>query len=175
MNVKKKIDKSFLILIIMFAIISIVSLYCARIYTPVDLGNLALKQSIWYLVGFWIILFVTKCKNDYFYDRAHIFYIIGVVALIYLLFFGTPINGSKCWIVLPGLGTIQPSEFMKFFLMIMLGRMIRKFKNNYPEPTNKEEFLFILKTLVVVMIPSILTFLEPDTGAVIIYLIIYIR
>ena len=37
----------------------------------------------------------------------------------------------------------------------------------------KQEFIFILKTLGIVLIPSILTFLQPDTGAVIIYFIIY--
>ena len=37
----------------------------------------------------------------------------------------------------------------------------------------KQEFIFILKTLVIVLIPSILTFLQPDTGAVIIYFVIY--
>ncbi len=34
--------------------------------------------------------------------------------------------------------------------------------------------MFLLKTFIVVLIPSILTFLEPDTGVVIIYFIIYI-
>ena len=40
------------------------------------------------------------------------------------------------------------------------------------QPTVKEEFKFLIKVLILVGIPSILTFIEPDTGAVIIYLII---
>jgi len=35
-----------------------------------------------------------------------------------------------------------------------------------------EEFKFIIKVLIVVFIPSILTFLQPDTGVVLIYLLI---
>ena len=52
--------------------------------------------------------------------------------------------------------------------------MINNFRLDYEEPSIKEEFMFLLKTFIVVLIPSILTFLEPDTGVVIIYFIIYI-
>ena len=37
-----------------------------------------------------------------------------------------------------------------------------------------DEFKFLLKVLIVVGIPSILTFIEPDTGAVLIYFVITI-
>ena len=62
---------------------------------------------------------------------------------------------------------------MKIFLMLTLAVMIKEYKLQYKNPSLKEEFIFILKTLLIVLIPAILTFLEPDTGAVIMYLIIY--
>ena len=90
-----------------------------------------------------------------------------------LLLFAEPVNNSKCWFTIPGIGSIQPSEFMKIFIMLMLATMIHNFRSDYKNPSLKQEFIFILKTLVIVLIPSVLTFLQPDTGAVIIYLIIY--
>ena len=57
--------------------------------------------------------------------------------------------------------------------MLTLATMIHDFRASYDAPTITEEFIFILKTLIVVLIPSVLTFLQPDTGCVIIYLIIY--
>ena len=63
---------------------------------------------------------------------------------------------------------------MKIFIMITLAAMIHNFRMKYDNPTMKDEFKFIINTLIVVLIPSILTFLQPDTGCVIIYLIIYI-
>ena len=63
---------------------------------------------------------------------------------------------------------------MKIFLMLTLATMIHNFRANYDNPSIKEEFIFILKTLLIVLIPSVLTFLQPDTGCVIIYLIIYV-
>ena len=56
--------------------------------------------------------------------------------------------------------------------MLFLGVMIYNFRKDNDSPTILEEFIFILKTFVMVLIPSILTFLQPDTGAVIIYLVI---
>ena len=63
---------------------------------------------------------------------------------------------------------------MKIILIIVLGNMIDNFHNNYNDPTVMEEFKFLCKVFIVVLIPSILTFLQPDTGAVIIYLVIYL-
>ena len=57
--------------------------------------------------------------------------------------------------------------------MLTLATMIHNFRSDYNNPTMKDEFVFILKTLLIVLIPSILTFLQPDTGCVVIYLVIY--
>lgn len=110
--------------------------------------------------------------NRFLYNNAWIFYIIGVLSLILVLFFGINVNNATCWFKIPFLGTIQPSEFMKIFLIITLSRMISDFNTNYPNPDIIDELKFIIKVLVIVLIPSILTFIEPDTGAVIMYLII---
>ena len=61
---------------------------------------------------------------------------------------------------------------MKIILIIVLGRMINDFKEKYNTPTLKQEFIFLIKVCIVVGIPSILTFLQPDTGVVLIYLLI---
>lgn len=61
---------------------------------------------------------------------------------------------------------------MKVFLIIILSKLIKDFNEQYLSPTIKEEFKFLLKILIIVAIPSILTFIQPDTGAVMIYLII---
>ena len=156
------------------AIISVVTIYSAMSYTSPTLGNLALKQFIWYLVGCVLVFILIKLKNEYLYRHTWFLYIFGNLLLLGLLFFAEPVNNSRCWYIIPGVGSIQPSEFMKIFIMLTLATMIHNFRNDYDSPTVREEFIFILKTLGIVLIPSVLTFLEPDTGSVIIYFIIYI-
>ena len=152
-------------------IISLLSIYSAKIYTNTDLGNLVLKQLVWYLIGFIFIAFIFRLKNNYIINHSRLIYFIGIISLLLLLIIGTPINGSKCWFVIPGIGSIQPSEFIKIFIILYLSTVINNFRKKY---TMFDEFKFIINTLLIVLIPSILTFLQPDTGAVIIYLIIYI-
>jgi len=90
------------------------------------------------------------------------------------LFFGSSINNARCWFQIPYIGSFQPSEFMKIILIIIISKMTNEYNEKYNSPTIKEEFIFLLKILFVVAIPSILTFLEPDTGVVLIYILITI-
>lgn len=169
----KRLNKKILIPICVMAIISIITIYSALTYTSSELGNLALKQALWYFIGALLVAFLIRMKNEYLYRHTIFLYIIGNILLLGLLLFADPVNNSKCWFTIPGIGSIQPSEFMKIFLMLMLATMIHNFRSDYNNPSVKEEFLFILKSFTIVLIPSILTFLQPDTGAVIIYFIIY--
>lgn len=110
--------------------------------------------------------------NKFLYNNAWIFYISGVILLLLVLFFGIDVNNARCWFKIPYVGTIQPSEFMKVFLIIILARLINEFNEVHINPSVMDEFKFLLKIMLIVFIPSALTFIEPDTGAVIIYLII---
>lgn len=169
----RKIDMSILVPIILFAIISILTINSASTYISATQGNLVLKQIIWYSIGTILVTIIMHYKNDYLYRNAFILYILFCILLLLLLFFGTPINNSKCWFTIPGIGGFQPSEFMKIILMLVLAVMINNFKTNYDNPTIKDEAIFIFKTLIILLIPSVLTFLEPDTGSVIMYFVIY--
>lgn len=131
-----------------------------------------IKQIVWYGLGIFIAYIMMTFGNKFLYNNAYILYIIGVILLFLVLFLGKDVNNARCWFVIPYIGSFQPSEFMKIFLIILLSRMINDFNENYIQPTVKEEFIFLIKVLVIVGIPSVLTFIEPDTGAVIIYLII---
>ena len=165
-----KIDYSILVCVILFAIISVISILSAQ--NLISENNLVFKQIMWYIIGFVLIYFIMFTGNKFLYKNAWILYIIGVLSLLLVLLFGTPINDARCWFKIPGIGNIQPSEFMKIILIIFLGKVINDFKEKHPTPTIKQEFLFLLKIIVIVGIPSILTFLEPDTGVVLIYLLI---
>ena len=165
-----KIDISILLCIILFAIISIVTISSAQ--QLLTENNLVFKQIMWYVISFILIYFVLFIGNKFLYKNAWILYFIGIISLILVLLFGATINDAKCWFKIPGIGNVQPSEFMKIILIIVLGKVINEFKGKYPIPTIKQEFLFLIKIGIIVGIPAILTFLEPDTGVVLIYLLI---
>lgn len=169
---KYKVDKGILIPMILFAIISVVTIYSAQSLLPSYMHDLALRQTAWYFIGFLIAYFIMFIGNDFIYRNIWILYGIGILALVGLFFFGTTINEARCWYTIEGIGTIQPSEFMKIILIMTLGSMIHKFNENFSNPSIMEEFKFLIKVGIVVGIPSLLTFMQPDTGVVLIYLLI---
>lgn len=173
-NMKKKyiLDPYLILFLTVFFIISVATIYSAQTILKDEYQSLAIKQIFWYIAGIFTIYIITKIKNDSILKITLILYIIGNVFLLLLLFFGTNINNAKCWFTIKGIGTIQPSEFMKIILIITIAKMINNFHQKYINPTVKEEFVFLIKVGATVLIPSILTFLEPDTGVVLIYLLI---
>ena len=171
---KYKIDNILLILLIIFASISTISIISAQKLLGSSFQDLYLRQIIWYIIGFIIVYFTMFLGNNFFLKNHKLFYIIGIISLILVLIFGKEINYAKCWFQIPGIGNVQPSEFMKIILIITLSNTINKFHEEYNNPSIKQEFKFLLKILLIVLIPSILTFLQPDTGVVLIYLLITI-
>jgi len=169
---KYKIHPWLIIILFSLIIISLITIGSAEKLISND--NLVIKQALWYIVGFILIFIIMKIGNEYIYKNIFILYIIGILSLIGLLIFAHPINNAKCWYSIPKIGTIQPSEFMKIILIITLATTIKKFNDKYPNPTIIEEFKFLIKVIIIVLIPSILTFLQPDTGVVLIYLLITI-
>lgn len=169
---KYKVEASILIPILLFFLISIVSIYSTKSLLPNEYSNLWSKQISWYIIGIALAYSTMFVGNKFLYNNAYILYIIGVIMLVLVLFFGINVNNATCWFKIPFIGTFQPSEFMKIFLIITLSRMITDFNDTYKNPDIVDELKFLLKVMIIVFIPSILTFIEPDTGAVIMYLII---
>ena len=165
------IDIKLLLFILIFMTISIITINSSMLYLPKYLGNLALKQFIWYILGFSLIMisFFINFKN---YRYSFYFYLFNILLLLFLLIIGKDINGSKCWLIIPTIGSLQPSEFMKIALIIYYSKVISNWSIKDNRNTFKNEFILLLETFIILVIPSILTFLEPDTGAVIMYIVI---
>ena len=165
-----KINFNIIISICIFFILSTLTIYTTKQFLKESLSNLYLKQIIFYLIGTFTAIFITF-KGFNLLKKYHLLIYIGInILLLFLLIFGYPVNGSKCWLFI-GPISFQPSELMKISLIITLASFIYQFKLK-KNISLKDEFLLILKLLIITLIPSILTFLEPDTGVVIIYFLI---
>lgn len=167
---KNKIKYEIIIPLIIFFIISVTSIYSATL--NFSSNQIVTKQVIWYLIGF-IILAITANKNlRRITNLSFLLYLIGNVLLFLLLIFGTEVNGSKCWFVIPKIGSFQPSEFMKLILILVNAKIFEIHNKKHPNGTLKSDIKLFFIILIVTLIPSLLTFLEPDTGMVIIFFLI---
>ncbi|MBR3661389.1 MAG: FtsW/RodA/SpoVE family cell cycle protein [Bacilli bacterium] len=167
-----KTNLNIIISLFIMMIISILSIYAATTFLKPEFNNIYLKQLIFYIIGIGLIIFI-KYKGFNLLKKYHLLIYIGInILLLSLLLFGININGSRCWIYI-GSFSFQPSELMKISLIITISCTINKFKKK-KKNTIKDEFILLGKLFILTFIPSILTFLEPDTGVVIIYFLIFI-
>lgn len=164
---KKVLNSKFLFFIplLIIMIISFLDMYNAKYLSTLYNNNLT-KQIIWYTLGIIILLLFRKINTSFIFKYAKYFYILSILLLIYVLIFGKVINGARAWITIKGL-SFQPSELAKLSLALMLSNTLNSFANT----DIKSEALFILKVFILTVIPSILVFLEPDTGAIIFFLV----
>lgn len=167
---KEKTKYEIIIPLIIFFVISVISIFSASL--SINSKQIVTKQVIWYLIGFIILIITPKKIINKIIDNSFIFYLIGNAFLLLLLIFGTEVNGSKCWFILPGIGSFQPSEFMKLILILTNAKIFNMFDLRYKKRSMKEDIKLFFIILLITLIPSILTFLEPDTGMVIIYFLI---
>lgn len=119
-----------------------------------------IKELIFIIIGF-IFYYLTKyIKLNIIKKYIKYLYFINIILLILVIFIGKDVNGSKAWFDL-GFISFQPSELMKLILILYLNTI-----------NHEHSFKYLLKSILITLIPSVLVFIEPDTGAVIIYLLI---
>ncbi|WP_309498547.1 FtsW/RodA/SpoVE family cell cycle protein [Sulfurovum sp.] len=127
------------------------------------------KQMIYYFLAFIIFsvsVFVPWRQIMWWF--VPLLYISNLVLLIAVEFVGKSILGAQRWIEIPGLGvTIQPSEFMKVSVFMLLGYLISR---NPPKEQGYGVFQFI-KLSIVIIIPFLLIAKEPDLGTALVLLI----
>ena len=152
---------------IFFSIVSLISIFSAKALSNSSLGNIFIKQIIFYAIGVVVLVFSYYNKKR-ITKYSTLLYIFFCILLLLLLFMGISINGSRCWLII-GPISFQPSEFMKIILIIEISKVLSK---NRSKKNMKKEFKMLLIVFALLLIPSVLTFLEPDTGVVLIYFII---
>lgn len=177
-NVKKRffLDYSILIPFLILGIIGIIMVYSASSYmllmTKSNPATAALKQAAFFVVGLIAILFIYKMKTSVYQNRRFMMTMIAVIAgiLVLTLFFGEERNGSRAWIDLPGIGQIQPGEFLKiliiWYLAFIFSRRQKTLANNFWQAT--------LKPLSLVGALILLVLLQKDTGGAVILVLITI-
>ncbi|MDK2800742.1 MAG: rod shape determining protein RodA [Clostridiales bacterium] len=120
------------------------------------------KQVAWFILGLIVMGVIISIDYNTFGHLATYMYVTGILLLIAVLFVGTEINGAKSWFVIKGLGSIQPSEFVKIIVIISFAKHIEKIKENNDTDINALKNLFIL--MLHMMLPILLIMKQPDWG-----------
>ncbi|WHY77967.1 FtsW/RodA/SpoVE family cell cycle protein [Neobacillus sp. WH10] len=168
---RKKADRfdwTLTLLLFLFFLVSCAAIYSAQASGQYGGKNFLVMQVFWYGIGAAIIS-VSIFIDGYQYKRLSWYlYGFGLILLIGVYVAPETIapvrNGAKSWFVIKGIGQIQPSEFVKIFLILALSRLITTHHEKHIEKSLKTDFLLLLKLGITTAVPLGLIMLQPDLG-----------
>ena len=143
------------------AVLAICALGLAMIYSTTGGAGPVYWTQV-YALGIGAMALVLCLTFDYrsLADKSHFFYLAMIAALIGVLFFGAVRGGSRRWIDL-GTFNLQPSEFAKATLALMLAKMLGEERR--PALTNTDLAIAVVLTAV----PFFVIARQPDLGTAI--------
>jgi len=111
-------------------------------------------QVLWVVVGSILAVAVAFIDLRFFEQLAPVFFWLAVGLLVGVLIFGREINHSRRWLF-----GVQPSEFVKVAMVLMLARFFHGERN--PE---RYTLRMLLRPMVYILVPMILILMQPDLG-----------
>lgn len=91
-----------------------------------------IKHTAFLIGGIFVVWFMQNLKLHQIKGLTSVFYWIGLIGLIWAQFdSGSRINHSARWINVFGLFTIQPMEFAKMGIIMMVARILASHQNEY--------------------------------------------
>ncbi|MED3645984.1 rod shape-determining protein RodA [Halalkalibacterium halodurans] len=166
----QQIDYTLIFLVFLLMCISFLAIYSGTTEQYVDYEEMGRdfflkKQIVYYVIGFIVMVAIMTFDYELLKNFSIPFYVIGLLLLIYVEFNGIVQNGSQRWMKLFGVGpAFQPSEFMKFFLIIALAHMLYLLTTNRTDKSLKGDLVLLGKILAVGMPPFLLILKQPDLG-----------
>ena len=128
----------------------------------------ARKQLLGMILGFTAMIIVSFINYQFILKFQWIIYFSAVVMLLAVLLFGVEVNGAKRWFSLGSFGTIQPSEFAKIMMIIVLTHLIMDHRDHISQI---KSLLFIG---IIYMVPVYLVFREPNMSTTLVFIFIFL-
>jgi rod shape determining protein RodA len=173
-NTTSKLDYSLVFILILLFLASCASIYSAQASGQYD-SNFLIKQIIFYGIGCGIIAAVIRLDSDQLKKLTWYAYGLGIFLLVFLIIapasIAPVINGAKNWFKVPGIGSLQPSEFVKIFIILALAKVIEDHHQKNPVKTIATDFWLLIKLGIVTMVPLILI-IKQDLGTSLVFLAI---
>ncbi|MFN7545182.1 MAG: rod shape-determining protein RodA [Acidobacteriota bacterium] len=158
----RDIDWTLLILSLVLCAIGILQIYSATQSTSE--AERWWKQALYVVAGLFVFFLVSQIDYHTLLGQSPMLYATFALILVLLLILSRVVLGAKRWIALGGGFKLQPSEFMKLILILMVARYIAELKSD------SLDLRELAKLSALVLVPFGLVCLQPDLGTALCYL-----
>jgi len=152
----KNFGWSLFLMTLAFSFISLLNLYSASYETGLVSFK---KQFVWVGIGLVTLILVSFLNYRFLKQYALYIYGVAILLLIFVLVFGKEVAGSKSWIDIASIATIQPSELVKIAIILVLAKF---YDDDYQ--VTPYGFLDLIKPIILIAAPLALVMLQPDLG-----------
>jgi rod shape determining protein RodA len=150
--------------LVSFGIINIYSSSFNESFTNLfDVGSIVGKQVIFFFLSLIAFIFILFTKSKFIDNSTSIVYFLSIILLVGLFIFGVERGGAKSWYAI-GPISFQPSELAKFGTALFLSKFLSIIQTDLK--SNKD----IIVVLIIILVPIILTTIQPDPGTALIFL-----
>ncbi len=160
---KLKIDKPLFIVTLILVVFGLFMVYSASnvvaVYKYDDSFYFLKRQLLFSIIGFVIMFLIIKVDINKIYKNVTLIFIISLLLLILVLIPGIGVvrGGARSWIGFGSL-SIQPAEFMKLGIILLISKYLSKYQNDL------KKFKNFLGVLLLVILVFGLIMLQPDFG-----------
>ena len=127
-----------------------------------DFTKLYGKQFIFACISVFIGFTAISIDVKFFERFSSIFYIISIIILLGLFFFGKRVNGALSWFPI-GNFNLQPSEFVKITVALAVSKYISDYQTDLRKVSDQ------IKLFLIILIPIIIIIFQNDTGSSIVF------
>ncbi len=117
------------------------------------------SQLMWVGIGTVVLILATRVRYQWYRRFAIPIFVVAVIGLIAVLQIGVVRGGSRRWIELGSFGSIQPSEFAKFGIIVFLAMVMEK-----KEKLLTDFWHFLIPVAVSLGLVGVLIIRQPDLG-----------
>ena len=132
-----------------------------------DFTKLYGKQFIYACISVFIGLIAISIDVKFFERFSSIFYIISIIILLGLFFFGKRVNGALSWFPI-GSFNLQPSEFIKITVALAVSKYISDYQTDLRKVSDQ------IKLFLIILIPIIIIIFQNDTGSAIVFFSLFL-
>ncbi len=174
-QISKGVDWSLVWMYIALVTIGLLSIFAVQYRETDNITNILLKgtqdygkQLRWLAICAFLAIFILLTDSKFFTATANLIYAAGILLILITFVLHSDVKGSRSFLGYGKLRLFQPAEFTKLFALLALAKFLSRPETNFSLRKNH------LIATAIILVPSVFTILQNETGLALVYFSLFI-
>jgi rod shape determining protein RodA len=174
-QIGKGVDSALIWIYIILVSIGLLSIFAVQYRETDNISAIFLKgtqdygkQLRWLAVCAFLAIFILLTDSKFFTATANLLYGVGILLILITFVLHSDVKGSRSFLGYGKLRLFQPAEFTKLFALLALAKFLSRPETNFSLRKNH------LIATAIILVPSVFTILQNETGLALVYFSLFI-